>query len=526
MIGPYFTKYSASELMAMGGDSRITLKDESSLNTYGHAPFPKFSVSYSSCTSNTISTSAYAYVESYLNVLQHQHRESLTSAVFIEEFEKIRKKVAIYYELHPDVEMVFGSSGTDIELIQLALSLEYQKPVHNIVLASNEVGSGIEQASKGRYFSDSTPKGTRCKPGESIAGFHAGMISTANIEIRHKDGSVRDEGAIYADFCAETEQAIDQGKRVIIHTIHRTKTGLITPEIEQIKQLVKSYGDHVDVVVDCCQGRVSIRRVNDYLNLGASVLLTGSKFYSGPPFSGLLLLPRGQYEHPLDVIKYPGLKDFFSVAELPLSWQKDFTNDTNEHNNLGLLLRWKAAVYEMNKVFLVPNKRIEFVINSFTCAAREMIVESGFCEEISASSQTEEDADPGNTISPFELNSIITLSIRKLDGSFLNLDDAKLIHKALYTDLRKCLDTKAKLASAIVQLGQPVKVFRNVDNAWSATLRLALSSNMIGELGLLDDDIIHMRFKSDMHMIHDKLALILNQFDVLKRCQLFYESKV
>lgn len=516
--------FSASEIMSMGGDSRIALQDESGLNTYGHAPFPKFAVSYSSCTSNTISTSAYAYVESYLNILQHQHGAGLTSAVFVEEFEKIRKKVATYYELHPDVAMVFGSSGTDIELIQLALSLEYQKPVHNIVLAANEVGSGIEHAAKGRYFSDSTPKGARCNPGESIAGFPDTMISYANIDIRHKDGSVRDVEAIYADFCAETERAIAHGKRVIIHTIHRSKTGLILPEFEQIKQLVKTYGNHVDVVVDCCQGRVSIRRVNDYLNLGASVLLTGSKFYSGPPFSGLLLLPRGRYEQPLDVSKYPGLKDFFSVAEFPLSWQKDFANDPDEDNNIGLLLRWKAAVYEMNKVFLVPNKRIEFVINAFTSAAREMIEESGFCEEISASSQTEEDADPGNTVSPFELNSIITFSIRKPDGSFLDLDDAKIIHKALYTDLSRCLEAKHKMASVIVQLGQPVKVLRNADNAWSATLRLALSSNLIGELGLLDDDVVHMRFKSDMQMVHDKLALILIEFDVLKNQRLFSNS--
>ncbi|TVR41925.1 MAG: hypothetical protein EA392_00905 [Cryomorphaceae bacterium] len=502
--------------MSMGGDSRITLKDESGLNTYGHAPFPKFAVSYSSCTSNTISVSAYSYVESYLNVLLHQYPEGLGTDVFVGEFEKIRNKIASYYELSPGVDMVFGSSGTDIELIQLALSLSYQQAVHNIVLAANEVGSGIEHAARGRYFSDRTPKGIQCKLGGNIAGFPDHLISYANIDIRRKDGSVRDSRALYEAYLSEIEKAIAQGKRVIVHAIHRSKTGLILPGFEEIEKFINGFGHQIDVVVDCCQGRVSIRRVNEYLRLGASVLLTGSKFYSGPPFSGLLLLPPGRYSEPLNVELYPGLKDFFSSPEYPLRWQSENMSEAPDDNNLGLLLRWKAAVYEMNKVFLVPNKRIEFVINAFNRAAREMIEGSKFLTEITASSQTKEDTDPGNTESPFELNSIITFAIQQADGSALHLEDAKTIHESLYSDLRDQLGLNDKIASVIIQLGQPVKVLKNADNAWSATLRLALSSNLIGELGLLDDDIVEMRFKSDMQMVHDKIELVLNHLDALR----------
>src|SRR5690606_7791087 len=87
------------------------------------------------------------------------------------------------------------------------------------------------------------------------------------------------------------------------------------------KKLITKYGEAIDVVVDACQGRISIRMVNEYLKLGAAVLFTGSKFYSGPPFSGALLLPS-----PLaDRIKRepkarPGLADFFTRAELPAAW--------------------------------------------------------------------------------------------------------------------------------------------------------------------------------------------------------------
>lgn len=509
--------FSASDIMAMGGDARIILNEDNGLNTYGHAPFPKFTVAYSSCTSNTISDSAYSYVESYLNILQHKYKDGLSTAVFVQEFETIRKKIAAYYELGANVEMVFGSSGTDIELIQLALSLSHNKPVHNIILSANEVGSGIKNAACGRYFSDITPKGVSCNVGEIIPGFSNRLISYSNIEIRDENGIVRNSKDLYSAYCSEIEAAISSGKRVIVHAIHRSKTGLILPEFYEIERLVKKFRDHIDLVVDCCQGRISIKRVNDYLKLGASVLLTGSKFYSGPPFSGVLILPQDKKNQPLDVASFPGLNAFFSTPEYPLSWQADYADEKPYDNNPGLLLRWKATTYEMNKVFLVPNKRIKFVINAFTEATRNMIESSAFLMEISASSQTIEDKEPSNTESPFELNSIITFAVKKSVDEDLNLDDAKIIHKALYTNLEEIIGIDGKIPAMITQLGQPVKVMRNPDGNWAATLRLALSSNLIGELGLLDDDIVHMRFQSDMQMIHDKLCLILEHFDMIKK---------
>lgn len=519
MITNYFN-LSPADIMATGGDARVITENKSGLNTYGHSPFPKFAVQYSSCTGNTISVSAYSYVASFLNVLTHEHQQELNTDFYIREFELIRKKIASYYELSPEVEMVFGSSGTDIELIQLALSLSLGKSVHNIVLAANEVGSGTENAAKGCYFSDLTPTGYNCKIGEEIPGFSNHRISYANIDIRDCRGNIVNEDIIHKAYIAEIDFAIRSGKRAIVHTIHRSKTGLIVPHYDIIYEIVKDYGDHIDLVVDCCQGRVSIKKVNEYLNLGASLLLTGSKFYSGPPFSGILLLPVKYRKYPIDINNYSGLRQFFSIPEYPLRWQKDIPQITDDENNLGLLLRWKAAVYEMNKVFLIPNHRIEFVINSFTNLARRMISQTTFLNEISAFSQTIEDTCPTNTKSPFELNTIITFAIYGLDGSELTIEDAKIIHKALYTNLEPYLSQSNKILSLIVQLGQPVKIKQNCDGKWGANLRIALSSNLIGELGLLDDDIIHMRFYSDMQMIHDKIKLVLQNLDLLREVDL------
>lgn len=44
-------------------------------------------------------------------------------------------------------------------------------------------------------------------------------------------------------------------------------------------------------VVDACQGRFEIDWLNDLLSKNAIVLITGSKFFRGPPFSGGVLVP-------------------------------------------------------------------------------------------------------------------------------------------------------------------------------------------------------------------------------------------
>lgn len=508
---------TAFELMVTGGDSRITVQGENKLNGYGCSAYPSYSISYSSCTGSTISAAAYAFAESYLHRMNKlaeatEGRDALFSA----EFDRIRRKISEFYEVPTDVDIVLGSSGTDLELVVLAIALTTGQAVHNIVLGANEVGSGINNAARGRYFSDLTPRGGSVKSGSVIPGFDPEKISYHDIEIRLDDGSVRDEQEIIDEYVSQIEQAIANDQKVLLHMIHRTKTGLILPSFSQLEKLIQRYGEAIDVVVDACQGRISIRMVNEYLKLGATVLLTGSKFYSGPPFSGALLIPAqlaGKIKQRETVMT--GLADFFTRTEFPADWTL-FDGLASEEINMGLLLRWNVAIYEMNRVFLVPNKRIEFVVNSFNTAAKKMIQGSPFLQEAHLSTISREDLFPENTTSPFEINTIITFTLERSDR-FLDIDDAKLINRAMYSDLSELLTTDSKVAGISMQLGQPVKVsLDKALNKWTASLRIALSSSHIGELGLLDDDIVRMRFESDFEMIHEKLELVLDHLDLLR----------
>ena len=49
----------------------------------------------------------------------------------------------------------------------------------------------------------------------------------------------------------------------------------------------------VQVVVDACQMRLGRPRLKKYLDRGYLVIVTGSKFFTGPAFSGALLVPAG-----------------------------------------------------------------------------------------------------------------------------------------------------------------------------------------------------------------------------------------
>lgn len=507
-----------SDLMVTGGDSRITVQGDSMLNGYGSSAYPQYSIAYSSCTSSTITGSAYAFAESYLhrmNKLASAAEES--KGLFVQEFERVREKIREFYEIPVPVDVILGSSGTDLELIVLAAALSTGKSVHNIVLGANEVGSGIHDAARGQYFSNLTPRGATVQSGTLISGFNSDQITYHDIELRYPDGAVRSEEAIMAEYVEQIEQAISKGQKVLLHTIHRTKTGLIMPSLHHLKALTQKYGEAVDVVVDACQGRISIRMVNEYLKLGASVLFTGSKFYSGPPFSGALLLPAKIVQR----IKsnqqvFPGLADFFTRSEFPADWTF-LDGVVSDEINMGLLLRWNVAIYEMNKVFLIPNNRIEFVINTFNKAAKNMVQRSPFLKEARLSTVSEEDLHPENTRSPFEINTILTFTIEESDR-FLDIDDAKLINKAMYSDLREVLGDEQKVAGISMQLGQPVKV--SIDShsgKWTASLRIALSSNHIGELGLMDDEIVKMRFESDFDLIHEKLVLILDNLETVRK---------
>ncbi|PWN07837.1 hypothetical protein DDZ15_02160 [Rhodohalobacter mucosus] len=456
-------------------------------------------------------------MESYLHKLRNLYNESGDLFFLSDEFKFIRKKISDFYKLPKSADVILGSSGTDLELLVLAGAMSSpEKSAHNILIEANEVGSGAFNAAQGRYFSEILPLGLKCNIGDSIAGFSQKIISFKNIEVRNPDGSVENDTKIEEKLDHEIKSAFSQGKRPILHIIHRSKTGLIVPSFKVFKSLQEKYKDKIDTVVDACQGRISIHIMNQYLSHGAAILITGSKFYSCPPFAGALIMPEIMSSRIKKWNHFPvGLKDFFTRYEFPESWS--FINEyLSTEINVGLLLRWQAAIFEMNKIFEVPNPRIEFVINAFNLIAKEMIHNSRFFNLVEIATQTNAYKVPISTRSPYEINSILTFTVSLPEHNIFTHDDAKIVYQAMYTDLSDIIASESKIAHTPIRIGQPVKVAKNKNNQWLGTFRLALSSNLISEIAMLDDELVYMRIKSDMDFIQKKLELILDNFKIIK----------
>jgi hypothetical protein len=76
----------------------------------------------------------------------------------------------------------------------------------------------------------------------------------------------------------------------IVHCVQGSKTGIFEPYPATNLGGMVSTRDAF-VVVDACQGRFKEEWLHDYLRKDAIVLITGSKFFRGPPFSGAVLVP-------------------------------------------------------------------------------------------------------------------------------------------------------------------------------------------------------------------------------------------
>ena len=89
----------------------------------------------------------------------------------------------------------------------------------------------------------------------------------------------------------------------------------------------------------------------------ALVLFTGSKFFRGPPFSGAVFVPK----YWMDKLKDIGspvpksLNTFIGKNEVPgelTSWRASL----EPTSNLGLALRWEAAMAEIQPTLSIPEK--------------------------------------------------------------------------------------------------------------------------------------------------------------------------
>jgi len=499
----------AETLMSSGGDSRLAVDPETGLNRYScsHRPRP-WAVTFGSSTASSLSERGFGGAEAarcaMMNALLSQQDPDLVQETMVK---NARSGIGRHYDL-PEDAVLLSASGTDCELAVLALvAAGTERPVSSILLAPDETGSGVPLAACGRHFATDSACATLVGKGELIDGFSADT-RLIGVTIRHPDGSSRAIEDINAECLELARREVKAGRHVLMHRLDQSKTGLAAPDMETIESLRSELGEHFSVVVDACQARLSPARVFEWVQSGLMVMVTGSKFFTGPPFCGAILLPE-TLRNRLPSLSLPiGLKDYANRDEWPEGSDK---NALNTGHNIGLALRWHAALAEMDALFVLPDDTIRHRLDYFMTQAIEMVERCPSLTMLPMGQPVDDgrwDAVP--TILSFLVNDPLA------PEHPLELENARKLHRWLNADLSPWV--REGEPALLCVLGQPVPVPHPLLDGPAGALRLCAGARLVsGEPSHagLDEPQRLQRECADARRVLAKLGLILKHWNVL-----------
>ena len=307
-------------LLSSGGDDRLTLaitetSESSKLNKYLSSTIPRAGplIRRGSCTCSTIVDEVFLEaeklrVECLQKILLNDNNEVEKVLMTLNDSLRDRLNRILRGEDEKDhipfTSLLFPS-GSDAELLPVLVALlrhkslkERQSSVNgegnsfvlNCVVAGGEVGSGTPNACEGKHFSSVSPSGRVLENNRPLEGIDMNSVKVRQFEARDSNGAIDFKQSLIFD-SVRTHLSSHPSNVAILHIVCGSKTGLVYPSLDDVCYLQTELGNRLLVVVDACQLRCRLDMVRQYLSKGFLVLLTGSKFFTGPPFSGAVILP-------------------------------------------------------------------------------------------------------------------------------------------------------------------------------------------------------------------------------------------
>lgn len=389
-------------LLESGGDERSVTLPGTGLTKYNVPTYPCAGIHRGSCTSNCPSEEAFArgidmlrqlLIESQ-NISKQRGRDMLYSSpedLFRKLLCDVRERLRGIFSLSFEDIVSLFPSGTDAELLPALLALmraiEMEgrgSEVCSIVTAAGEVGSGTLLASMGKDFSKRLPSGNVALAGhvfESSNMPQEGYFTGKSLYVRDDTGKLLSREARDAQVEEAVRTAAEQMEDgglpkfgcILVHMVVGSKTGHTMPSVQCLDRLVSTFGNLVLPVVDACQGRLGEEDIRHYLDKDWAVLSTGSKFFAGPPFSGVCLMSQSMGEEVemllsndqvLQVVSNSRLKEYVVASLVSDDLPSVRALLPQRPLNYGLLMRWTLALHEMEVFYteLPSTQRVQLML--------------------------------------------------------------------------------------------------------------------------------------------------------------------
>lgn len=493
-------------LLVSGGDPRLALDPKDSTNAYGCAVSPDPDVwEFASSTASTISQAAYDRAALARDELMHKCLFDEVEVAFDARCEEMRDELRGHLELSPRVDVVFSPSGTDSQLhaLFLARAILGARPV-TIVVGAEQTGSGTTHTARGHHFSSITASGVAVRKDGAVAGLAGASIA---LPLREAASGI----AMRADADAAVLQAIEattaQGAPVLLQIMDCSKLGWRAPSAACLDEIARRWPRKVQIVVDACQARLGRRRLRAYLDRGYMVLITGSKFFGGPAFSGALLVPKDPARS-LDRVEgiAPGFLDYAGRCDWPIAWA-ELRSRFERRPNFGQWLRWEAALAEIGSYYTVPGAFRAAMLAELAAGIGSMIRLSPSFRAVPTAAATagmEDEEFAHATIFPFTL-------LR--NGQPVSTAEMASVHHALACDVSAAIGGSAadrKVAAQRCLIGRPVRLERQ-DEAPQALLRLCVGARLVTEAWSPDA----RESQRNVQRLLDRIAHVLVKIELL-----------
>ena len=462
-------------LLVGGGDPRLTIDPATGLNEYGCQPFPcPDTLSFSSSTATSISQRAYDRARDARESLMQSAIAVGIEAAFDARIEALRDELKACLGLsRTRADIVFSPSGTDSQLQALFLARALLGPaLTTIVVAADQTGSGTVNTARGYHFSAATANGNRVRKGQPIAGL-AHSVDSVALRLFDEAGQPCPQTASDSQVLGAVERSIAGGSKVLLQIMDSSKFGWRAPSDQCLDEISARWPGRVQIVVDACQMRLGRARLRNYLDRGYMVLVTGSKFFTGPPFSGALLVPSalaGDIDAATDIA--PGLFEYSSRSDWPANWP-NLRSRFPIRTNFGQWLRWEAALEEIGAYFRVPDEFRRMALTTFGNGV-ERIIASSPSLRLLPPQQRPAGADDEELAQRTIYSFVIRHGTR-----VLSLDDCRKLYRALARGAANAAGADDReIAAEPCLIGQPVALGCDERHP-AAALRISASARLV-----------------------------------------------